>query len=87
MFAHLELPDGQHVPRKIIVLDENTQDFHGLDSFYTINLRGDGQVLSSRLRTIISIVLFMFRVKFLFLAHLDMWSISSKMVDELTDGI
>ena len=28
----------------------------------------------------------MFKVKLL-LAHLDMWSISSKMVDELTDGI
>ena len=43
--------------------------------------------LALSLRTIISIVLFMFRVKLLFLAHLDMWSISSKMVDELTDGI
>ena len=39
--AHLVLPDGQHAP-----LDENTKNFDGLDSFYTINLRGDEQVLS-----------------------------------------
>ena len=38
-------------------------------------------------RTIISIVLFRFKVELLFLAHLDMWSISSEMVDELTNGI
>ena len=43
--------------------------------------------LALDLRTIISIVLFMFKNKLSFLAHLDMWSISSKIADELTDGI
>ena len=48
---------------------------------------GMDKFLALGMHTIISIVLFMFKVKLLFLDQLDMLSNFFKMVDGLTDGI
>ena len=84
--AHLELPEGQHAPRKI---DCAGWKYQGLPWSWHVSIPsisgGMDKFSAPGSRTIISIVLFRFKVELLFLAHLDMWSISSKMVDDLTD--